>query len=69
MPGPDSVEIKSAGVTKNAMDAEQSSNSVLEITPLYPPYSKGEGERNNAYFKNSPLKVRGTRGVMRENAL
>jgi hypothetical protein len=48
------------------MDAEQSSNRLLEITPLYPPYFKGEGEGNNLYFKDSPLKIRGVRGVMKE---
>jgi hypothetical protein len=34
--------------------------------PLYPPYFKGEREGNNPYFKNSPLKIRGARGVMKE---
>jgi hypothetical protein len=34
--------------------------------PLYPPYFKGDGEEDNPYFKDSPLKIRGARGVMKE---
>ncbi len=44
------------GVMKNAMDAEQTSNRVLEITPFYPPYFKGEGKGNNLYFEDSFLR-------------
>jgi hypothetical protein len=46
---------------KNAMDAEQSSNRMLEITPFIPLILRGE-EANNLYFKDPPLKTCPERG-------
>ena len=41
---------------KNAMDSEQSSSRVLEITPFIPLILRG-GRREQSFFEDSPLKA------------
>jgi hypothetical protein len=53
--------------------------AIIIITPFIPPYLKGDSEREslilrgiqggNLYVKDSPLKIRGVKGVMKERAL